>query len=387
MLNTEHKQDSPAQSELDSSQGPVLALLLSLVLHALLLGGIQLAPKSNPTTFEVEMLPQTESPKQMVAPSQSPIEKPREDIRRTSERDSKVEKESIRRAPNPAPESLDKTEKLDKPRPNQEASKPKPTEAVKKKTSKAQVKSQRPAASKADKNEVKKPQKVELSPNAKLRLSENSLRGTIPLRSNEKVEKPEDIDPAQARLDSLLATGSNPTARSSKSDAERERLLREYRPFRSRGAGSLFNPRSGSSDYLPNIPDGDLTLLNAKADRHAVFVRRVALQVFGALRRESWAELSYQSILRLKDYTTIRAVMSPNGHLLEVIFESGSGVGEFDNLVKKAAKIGAWDKNPPASARHADGNIHFVFKARSWSRPMGEARREQRWLLLSTGLL
>ena len=50
------------------------------------------------------------------------------------------------------------------------------------------------------------------------------------------------------------------------------------------GTGAKFFGNSGSTDYLPNLPDGDITLLNTKADHFAVFVRRVAARVFAALR-------------------------------------------------------------------------------------------------------
>jgi outer membrane biosynthesis protein TonB len=385
MLNEHEQIEAPEAEEREHNQGPVVALLLSLALHALLLAGIQLKPESDASVFEIEMLPSPVTRKQIVSPSQSPELKPPKDTNRTSERDSNVEKESIRRAAEPKPQSLDNSQNNDKPRPPQNPEKEDVVET--KNPTKNKVKTEAKSKIPAVKEPSSKTKKENSSKTAKLRLPADRLPGSIPIETKTEKFKGEEKDPAQSRLDALLSSSSNPASNSNKSDRERERLLREYRPFGSQGIGSIFNRRSGSADYLPNVTDGDLTLLNAKADRHAVFVRRVALQVFGALRRESWAELSYQSIRRLKDYTTIRAVMSPEGRLLEVIYESGSGVGEFDNLVKKAAKIGAWDKNPPASARHADGNIHFIFKARSWSRPMGEARREQRWLLLSTGLL
>lgn len=57
-------------------------------------------------------------------------------------------------------------------------------------------------------------------------------------------------------------------------------------------------------------------------------------------------------------------------------------------MVRKAAENGAWDKNPPEGVTAEDGDIHFIFKARSWARNGGgNGLNEQRWLLLSTGLL
>ncbi len=377
------------EQDASKTQGPVVALLLSLILHLLVLGGIQFKPLTKAEEFEVELLPARERSAQIVSPSEAPETQPPENAKRLSERNSRVRREQIRRGiaeqpASPPSEQVPEREVPEKgvPKKSEPAPKEKAAEQAKNKQTETKPKKSPESNEHVVAKSDAKPRKAPT-----LRLPTDSLTGTIAANKKTSEKDPTAVDSAQSRLDAMLSSDSSSFSKSVKSDRERERMLREYRPFRSRSAESFFKQRSGSSDYLPDIQDGDLTLLNAKADRHAVFVRRVALQVFGALRRESWAELSSQSIRRLRDYTTIRAVMSPEGRLLEVVFEGGSGVGEFDNLVKKAAQIGAWDKNPPSSAKHADGNIHFIFKARTWSRHIGEARREQRWLLLSTGLL
>lgn len=159
------------------------------------------------------------------------------------------------------------------------------------------------------------------------------------------------------------------------------------RPF---GSGAAFVGMSGTNDYLPNLPDGDITLLNTKADMFAVFVRRVALQVFGQLRSVGWDNMSSSDVRAIAKDSTVRAVLSKQGALLRVTLEDASGSRRFDDVLLDAVKLGAKDPNPPNGAEATDGNIHFIFKARSWSRfasdPRSGAPMERRWLLLATGL-
>ncbi|MBX7138661.1 MAG: TonB family protein [Oligoflexia bacterium] len=169
------------------------------------------------------------------------------------------------------------------------------------------------------------------------------------------------------------------------------RTAPNYRAFsRPPGSGAARLGITGSADYLPNLPDGDITMLNAKASRFAVFVQRVATQVFGQLRTQGWDNLLFSDIQRISGFSTVIAVMSPQGKLLSVTVETQSGSERFDQVVYRSAQNGARDPNPPAEAAAPDGNIHFIFRAKSWSRygadPRNGAPSEQRWLLLATGL-
>ena len=199
------------------------------------------------------------------------------------------------------------------------------------------------------------------------------------------------------KLEPILSLGANELQRSlnkvakqgNRAESSRDNSLRaetDYTPFR-RSLSPAVSGRIGSPDYLPTIQDGEINLLNAKADRYAVFVRRVALQVFGILRRMSWSSLSSSQISRLQEFSEVRAIISPKGELIRVEYGASSGLAEFDSLLNEAVKLGAWDKNPPSGAQMPDGNIHFVFRARSWSRLSPSGIGEQRWLLLSSGLL
>lgn len=165
---------------------------------------------------------------------------------------------------------------------------------------------------------------------------------------------------------------------------------RNYQAFsRPSGSGAAFLGLGGTSDYLPNLPDGDITLLNTKATLFAVFVRRVATQVFAQLRSQGWGSLSPASIQAISGFARIRATLDPHGNLKGVELLGSSGSPRFDEVLAAAARAGARDPNPPRQAAAEDGNFHFIFEARSWVQmgvgPAGFPA-ERRWLLLSTGL-
>ncbi|MCB0338021.1 MAG: hypothetical protein KDD53_00385, partial [Bdellovibrionales bacterium] len=89
-----------------------------------------------------------------------------------------------------------------------------------------------------------------------------------------------------------------------------------HQPFsRAPGSGAAIIGLAGSADYLPNLPDGDITLLNAKAARFAVFVRRIASKVFGQMRQAGWDNLLASDISRIRDFCTIHATLDLNGEL------------------------------------------------------------------------
>jgi len=167
--------------------------------------------------------------------------------------------------------------------------------------------------------------------------------------------------------------------------------VQDLKPFsRAPGSQALFLGFSGSNDFLPNVQDGDLTLLNAKADKYAVFVRRVATRVFNLLKQYGWNYLRNQDFSSLKNFTQIRAVLNPKGDFLRLEFIETSGNQQFDTIVKRSISEGANDPNPPVSAKASDGNYRFIFMARCWSEIGGQAGTrsfgERRWLLLKTGL-
>ncbi len=120
----------------------------------------------------------------------------------------------------------------------------------------------------------------------------------------------------------------------------------------------------GTRDYLPGIPKGEITLLNAKSFKYASFVRRVAYRVFdnfiSSLKRHNLMENEVPS---LRSYVWIEAIMDRKGNFKDARIINPSGSGLWDQLLLKASKEEIWDSNPPPGAETADGNIHFLIGA------------------------
>ncbi|MCC6954738.1 MAG: hypothetical protein IT290_11535 [Deltaproteobacteria bacterium] len=340
-------------------------LLLSLVLHLAFAVTItpparrRALPPSAESFIELVPPPTTEQPKQIVAPSDKASE-PNPEAPRLSERDSRTEVETIRRGfgePPPQPESQAKSKAVRQPR---EKSPPARTPKQREDPKPKRDSREEPAVER---------QLTRTSSAPQLRLSDSAIART--LRDSSSTGQ------AMRSAESARPPLTRPV------DPARGAKLQQYRPF----SGRQFSVTPGVPDVLPNVQDGEVTLLNAKADKFAVFVRRVALQVFGTLRQNNWAGLSYGEVRRLADLTTVEAVLTAQGKLVEVKLLSSSGSVTFDRIVQRSAEVGSWDQNPPPGAVAEDGKIHFIFKSRTWARRGGEGIPEQRWLLLGTGLL
>lgn len=312
--------------------------MVSALLHLLLASKLSFySPKeSTYSTIEVDF---SQYERQIVSPSESEQREPPPETTRTSERDSAAEQESIKRG---------------LPGSQVSASSDAPVPAVQSKP----ASESRPRTA---------PSKIvqQSKPNPNLKLDESTL-----LNQFGQTKNPPPVDPLSA----------------SSAGAETPRAF-----SRPPGSGAKFFGDGGSADYLPSLPDGDLTLLNAKANQYAVFVRRVAVQVFAELRQVGWESLRAPDIRQIGSDAIFEAIMAPNGDLVSVRPIESSGSRSFDEVLRVAVTKGAKDRNPPAGARAEDGFVHFIFKARSWVTISNNARNqapiERRWLLLATGLL
>ena len=154
--------------------------------------------------------------------------------------------------------------------------------------------------------------------------------------------------------------------------------INSYKPFQ-------FN--YGSSDYLPNVQDGEFTILNSKANQYAVFVRRVGERVFNTLRNSSWSSLSRSDIQNILDFAVIRATMNSSGRMKNLRIIHPSGSINFDYMLQGSLNKSFWDHNPPEDLIQKEGEINFIFKSKTWSVGANNAQmREQRWLLLGIEL-
>ncbi|MFN8624535.1 MAG: hypothetical protein U0587_00880 [Candidatus Binatia bacterium] len=162
---------------------------------------------------------------------------------------------------------------------------------------------------------------------------------------------------------------------------ERNDLLRHGDPWRTNGLG-------GTRDFLPAVRDGDVTMLNTKADQFAPFVRRVAVRVFQnfvMLVRRS-RDAGREST---EEFATVEAVMDKSGRVLSIETKRRSGSVAFatDRNLQTACREGFFDRNPPSGAEASDGNIHFVFDARITVVHDGAGHRVPSWVMMGAGLL
>jgi len=351
-----------------------IGILVSLALHAVLAVFLLTTKAPHPpetTTIEVTIEPPlaTQKRSQIISPSEAPQQAPLEDTTRLSDKDSRAEVEQIRRGDGGGIPG----------QPNKAAPAPPQPPTAKAPTSKTEPSRQQEPKNQTEPRQPEKP--AEPQPTQK--------------RSSGK----RDVHLKDLKLDdSTLALKFGTTPKNQAAAAAPDssanapvKSLSEYQAFsRPPGSGAAFFGSAGISDHLPNLPDGDITLLNAKANIYASFVRRVAIQVFTQLRSQGWERLSAQQIRQLTGFATVVAILNPAGKFIRAEIIESSGSDEFDGVLHTSATKGASDPNPPPGAQAKDGNIHFIFKARSWSQ-IGVNRRsgapvEQRWLLLATGL-
>jgi len=354
-----------------SSRTLKLSVTLSILLH-ILLGTLLLSQRTIPLpefkVTHVELIPAS-SPrlkgKAIVPDTPSNNLKLPIETEHYASKDQTVTREMVKRG-------LSETQQQQQQQPQSDKSSksaPPPSKALSPQNSRQQP------TKKTIQKPLSKPQTKQSHPNAhpadirpKLDLGDLSFDTTTFAR--ERMKKPEEKSSNVTRQEDS-ATTSTPFSRSA-------------------GTGARFvDPSTGISNYLPDLPDGDLTMLNAKAHKYAVFIQRVALRVFAALRRTGWTTLPMQSINAIQREAIVLVSMSKEGKILKIETPQASGSAPFDKSLEQAAQS-ASDPNPPASAADASGTIILEFHAQTWARIEPGARsgmRERRWLYLGTGLL
>jgi len=254
---------------------------------------------------------------QIVSPPDAGEEKPPENTRLLSDRDNTVKQESVHRSDSPH-EPTDKKKKAE-------------AEAEEKAEAAAEPKPQHKAVERAA------APVAEARPRpAALPKLDQLLPGPGDLALAAK-DLPEEPTPAPARA------------------APVNRNLLASR-------GNTFSSFSGTSDYLPTLREGDITLLNTKAEMFAPFVRRVAMRVFQHL------EIRLKQAIRGgsgggREFAVVEAVMNKQGQLVNarvVQRESNSTLAADRQLLAVTTPDVFFDSNPPPGAEANDGNIHFV---------------------------
>jgi TonB family protein len=338
-----------------------LFLLLSLLFHATVL----LLPLSNPSAFrdvaerlvQVDLLPpppvteeavgrpkelaekKEDLPKQIVSPPDQVNEEEPDKARFLSDKDSATKEETVARGfparSSPAP---DPTPKTPAPQVEQPAKKSPPRQ-IARRTTPAPPAQKSPAGGPAGSPAEKPAEKPTLDSLANLKtspwLNARDLRDLVKERNRKE-------EPSAPQGRDLIALAPPPAT---------SRFL---------PAPSLF----GTPDYLPDVRQGNLTLLNTKANRFAPFVRRVALRVFEHLIILQRRDLDPNNIVTAREMVRVDATLDLKGNLTGLSIQSRSGSSFVDAALLKACEIAAWDENPPPGAQSEDGNIHFIFRSR-----------------------
>jgi len=349
---------STADESVDRPSTLFIPLALSLLMHGvlvLMMVASALRTPSNPSQpFEVELqtdpsataqakvppkaeaeappAPKEEAvtpPKnQIVSPPDSPEEKP-DKARLLSERDSKTLQETVKRG-EPAPPAKPPQEK-----PQAEVSK---KLAEQKPAAKARGEAE--GLAKGSSDTKTEPQK-----------SSPSTQTAPMIGLSDLFFKPSEI----AR-DPVLRKGESGDDSTTEQGSKRD-LASLSRPQLWADPG-----QRGTPDYLPDVRQGDFTLLNTKADRFAPFVRRVGLRVFQSFSMEFKQQIYQGNVPQGRDNVEVEAVMSPDGKRTDVYLKQRNG-----NLSSDRVLLGTlndhifFDQNPPAQAIAEDGRIHFVF--------------------------
>jgi outer membrane biosynthesis protein TonB len=388
--------------KLERRDGKLLAtgVAVSCALHLLLLSFLartREARDTQPAILEVSLepilLPQARR-EQIVSESVPEKQIPNPSARLLAERDNKVEKEAIRRSPNPGAVSVSKSSDAG----DESRSAPRPPDPPQRKDP-PQRTSERIETQRNKPVPPKEPQTKQPSNRERPKPAETKTLATNRGTETQKAKAEPRALTGVPVLRELKLDEETLAEKFNKADSQprlpQERVgevnLASYKAFsRPRGSGAAFLGSAGTSDLLPNLPDGDITLLNTKASKFAVFVRRVASQVFSQLRRSGWETLRASDVNSMRGFSTVTAVLNLKGELEQIILTERSGSEKFDTVLSQAVKTGAVDRNPPPEAVASDGKIRFIFKARSWAQagsdPRTGAPYERRWLLLQTGL-
>jgi TonB family protein len=319
-------------------------LALSLVTHVVLLAWLGRARLSldaspvSPPPIVVDLAqpqeqpkpPPTQIAKQIVAPSDRENELPPLGPAYLSDRDNRVEKETIRRG-NP-----------DAGRPQAKQSQPAPKPAPP------------PVKARAPQRQAPRTPTRPKATRGNARSSGSSKEVAPPLPGLDRL-----LPPAGAVLARAGVDQGDEGAKQRAQEADPHRDLTSAPP----PAPGLFNGLRGTYDDLPDVAAGQLTMLNTKADRFAPFVRRVGTRVFQNMLIYQRRDLDIPDILAASEAVTVRATLDKTGKLKSLDVADYSGSSAMDRTLIEALRQAAFDPNPPSGAANEQGEFEFLFQA------------------------
>jgi hypothetical protein len=305
-------------------------------------------PEEKPEPQKHETLPE-----QIVSPPNNANDEVPENTRFLSDRNSSTKEQTVASGnPLPSPPQKTKAQPKEKPEPpKQETSKP-PTQLAMKAPETKPI--PKPSLEKA----IEKPSEA--------------LEKDEPPKKNLPLGQPG----APAKAPQLFARPDDLLTQGWLSDAgknQQEEKKAEHQPPQGRDLIALAPPPResllslpgplGTPDFLPDIRQGGLTLLNTKAHRFAPFVRRVALRVFQHLIIHQRKQLKLDDVIAAREMVTVQAKLDTQGNLKKLLIQTRSGSYAVDASLLEACKQGAWDENPPPEAVAEDGFINFIFRS------------------------
>ena len=277
-----------------------------------------------------------------------------------SDRDNRVDQETIKRGNPEAGEAQQQP-------PPQVASAPRPAPPPAPKPAPApepaaKAPAKAPPRPQPKAPQAKAPQAKQQRPQAREpRPSDQRQPGeTIPQRlpGLDKLFAPPDEVLAKAEMDRRAAGGGGAAAPRDEADDPRKDLVSAPPP-----APGIFGGMRGSFDALPDVAQGNLTMLNTKADRFAPFVRRVGTRVFQNLLIYQRQNLEASDIIAASDIVTARVTLDASGKLKNLEVDEHSGSMAVDQTLIDALRQAAFDDNPPKSAANEKGEYEFIFQA------------------------
>jgi TonB family protein len=120
----------------------------------------------------------------------------------------------------------------------------------------------------------------------------------------------------------------------------------------------------GTDDHLPEVEDGDETVLNARRFKYWGFFQRVK----ESLKRNWRPAREYRRadptgrVYGVRDRMTVLSVrLDRDGGLMDLSLRAGSGVAPLDDEAMRAFRAAQPFPNPPAGLVAEDGTIEFTF--------------------------
>lgn len=125
---------------------------------------------------------------------------------------------------------------------------------------------------------------------------------------------------------------------------------------------SIMNEKPGTLDKLNDIPSGNITLLNTKANKFAGFVRRIVTDVFNDIKRNYVPLLESRSPISTNGFAKFSTRLDKSGKQISNILKTSDLEIIIKNIVAAAIKEYANDPNPPPDAISASGTYDFEFE-------------------------